>query len=159
MEKYEDTQYIDISKIECEICKENNKANIHNNILYRCNKCKINICPLCKIKHDKNHNIINYEIKDYICEEHNEGYVEYCKECKKDICLSCENNHINHETILYKNIIRDINKVRNDMNEYKEEIDKFNNNIDDIINKLNKVKENMKIYYNIYNNIINNYEI
>ena len=47
----------------------------------------MNICPLCKIKHEKNHNIINYKIKDYICKEHNEGYVEYFKECKKDILI------------------------------------------------------------------------
>ena len=31
--------------------------------------------------------------------------------------------------------------------------------MDNIINKLKKVKENMMIYYNIYNNMINNYEI
>ena len=52
-------------------------------MLYRCNICKINMCPLCKIKHDKNHNIINYELKDYICIDHNEGFIEYCIECKK----------------------------------------------------------------------------
>ena len=69
----------------------NNKSDSHKNIFFRCNKCKKNICPLCKSKHDKNHNIINYDLKDYICEEHNEAYVEYCNECKKDICLSCTN--------------------------------------------------------------------
>jgi len=70
LEEYEDTQYIDISKIKCEICKDKNKSN--SNEFYRCNQCKINICLLCKSKHDRNHNIINYELKDYICEEHNE---------------------------------------------------------------------------------------
>ena len=159
LEEYEDTQNIDISKIKCEICKGKNKGNSHDNLFYRCNKCKINICPLCKLKHDKNHNIINYELKYYLCEEHNEVFVEYWNKCKKDICLSCEINHISHETIFYKNIIRDINKIRNDINEYKKEINKFNNNIDNIIEKLKKVKENMKNYYNIYNNIINNYEV
>ena len=101
-------------------------------MFYRCNICKINICPLCKIKHDNNHKIINYELKDYICSEHNEGFIEYCIKCKKDICLSCENNHKNHKTIFYKNIIRDINNIKNDINEYKKEIDIFYNNIDEI---------------------------
>ena len=159
LEEFENTQEIDISKIKCEICKVNNKADSHKNIFYRCNKCKINICPLCKLKHDKDHNIINFELKDFLCNEHNEVFVEYCNECKKDICLSCENKHNNHETIFYKNIIRDLDEVRTDINEYKKEIDKFNNNIDEIINKLKKVKENMKIYYNIYHNMINNYEV
>jgi len=159
LEKYEDTQYIDISKIICEICKEKNKGNAHDNIFYRCTKCKINLCPLCKSKHDKSHNIINYDLKDYICEEHNELYIEYCLECKKNICLSCENNHKNHETIFYKNIMRDKNELKNDINEYKKEIDIFNYNIDYIINKLKKVKENMIIYYNIFKKMIDNYEI
>ena len=131
LEQYEYTQNIDISKIICEICKEKNKSTIHDNVFYRCNKCKINICPLCKIKHDKNHNIINYDLKDYYCEEHNELYIEYCIECKENICLSCENNHKNHKTIFYKNIMKDINDLRNDMNEYKKEIDIFNNFITD----------------------------
>ena len=43
---YEDKGYI------CEIHNEN--------YIKYCNTCKINICPLCKSKHDKNHNIINY---------------------------------------------------------------------------------------------------
>ena len=159
LEKYEDTQYIDISKIICELCKEKNKGNSHNNIFHRCIKCKINLCPLCKSKHDKSHNIINYDLKDYICEEHNELYIEYCIGCKKNICLSCENNHKNHKTIFFKNIMRDINDLKNDINEYKKEIDIFNYNIDGIINKLKKVKENIMIYYNIYNKMINNYEI
>ena len=119
LEEYEDTQYIDISKVICELCKERNKGNSYDNIFYRCNICKINICPICKLKHDKNHNIINYELKNYICEEHNDRFIEYCIECKKDICLqciSCHNN--NHKTIFYGNIIRNFIQVNNGMNEY-----------------------------------------
>jgi len=160
LEEYEDTQNIDISKIVCDICKDKNKGNSYNNIFYRCNICKKNICPICKLKHDKNHNIINYESKDYICEEHNDRFIEYCIECKKDICLSCISCHNNnHETIFYRNLIKNINQVNNDMNKYKKEINLFSYNIDDIINKLNKVKENIQIYYNLYINIINNYDI
>jgi len=127
LEEYQDTQNIDISKIICEICKEINKGNSHNNLFYRCNNCKLNLCPLCKSKHDKNHNIIDFELKNYICEEHNEAFIEYCKECKKDICLSCEKKHYHHETIFYKNMIKDIEDVKNDINEYKKEIDIFYN--------------------------------
>jgi len=159
LEEYQDTQNIDLSKIICEICKERNKGNSHDNLFYRCNKCKLNLCLLCKSKHDKNHNIIDFELKNYICDEHNEIFVEYCKECKKDICLSCEKKHYAHETIFYKNIRKDIEEIKNDINEYKKEIDIFYNNIDEIINKLNKVKRNMEVYYKIYNNIINNYEL
>ena len=56
--KYENSQKIDLSKIKCEQCNENNKSNTHNNEFYICNKCNKNICPLCKSKHDNNHIII-----------------------------------------------------------------------------------------------------
>ena len=145
-EEYEDTQFIDTSKIICEICKEKNKGNSYDNLFYRCNQCKLNICQLCKLNHNKNHNIINYELKDYICDMHNEGFVKYCAKCKKDICLFCEYAHKNHDIIFYNNIIEDIKKLKNDKNEYKKEFDIFNNNIDNIIYKLKRVKENMNIF-------------
>ena len=50
--------------IKCPKCKEEN--NSFNNEMYICNTCKINICHLCKSIHDKNHNIIHYEEKDFI---------------------------------------------------------------------------------------------
>ena len=43
---------IDISKIICDICKVKNKSQTYNNEFYRCNICKINICPLCKSNHN-----------------------------------------------------------------------------------------------------------
>ena len=33
---------------------------------FYCLKCKMNLCPLCKSVHDKNHYIINYDNKFYI---------------------------------------------------------------------------------------------
>ena len=111
IEEYENIQGIDISKIKCNKC-ENNKSNTYNNEFYRCIKCKINICPLCKSKHDKNHDIINYENKNYICENHNEVLMKYCNDCKKNICISCSNEHKYHKTIYYDNIIPDIEKKK-----------------------------------------------
>jgi len=53
--EFEQTQIIDISKIECEKCKDTNKNETYKNAFYRCNTCKINICPMCKSSHDKTH--------------------------------------------------------------------------------------------------------
>ena len=83
LNEFEKTQIIDISKIKCEECKENNKSITNNNEFYKCITCKINICPLCKSSHDKSHNIINYEQKDYICQKHNELFTKYCNKCKR----------------------------------------------------------------------------
>ena len=154
-DEFENLQMIDRSKIICNQCKINNKNDSYGNKFNYCLDCKMNICVTCKLKHDKNHKIIDYDNKNYICEIHNEGYIRYCKKCKLNMCLSCESKHNDHETI---SIMPDLDKIKNNIKEFKENIDIFNNNIDNIINKLNKVKDNIKIYYNIYNNIFKNYE-
>ena len=92
-------QKIDYSKIICKECNINNRNNTYNNEFYKCDMCKIDLCPICKSKNNKNHKIINYNDKEYICNLHNEKYNSYCKECKKNICMICENNHSEHELI------------------------------------------------------------
>jgi len=75
MESFEKTQNINISKMICGKCKantlfhekNNNKNNKYNNKIYACNKCKINLCLLYKVKLDKDYRIINYDDnKNYI---------------------------------------------------------------------------------------------
>ena len=46
-EEFEEIEKIDDMKIICDKCKEVNKGNTYENIFYRCNTCKMNICPLC----------------------------------------------------------------------------------------------------------------
>jgi len=171
LDEFENTQYIDESKIICDECKKNNKNESYNKIFYRCNNCKMNICPICKNKHNKGHNIISYNEKNYICELHNEFYTFYCNTCKKDMCIICEKEHnnqtskrifsyfIQHEIISYGKIIPEEEEIKKKIKELKEIINIFNNNIDEIINKLKNIKENMKIYYKINEDIINNYNI
>ena len=93
LDEYNNIQKLNISKIICDECKENNKGNTYNNIFFKCNSCNINLCPLCKNKHNNEHKIINYDDKDYICKEHNQKYFSYCKICQKNICIYCEKEH------------------------------------------------------------------
>ena len=151
------TQEIDNDKIICNICKKNKKSNTYNNHFYRCCICKEDICPTCKINHDKNHKIINYDERNYICSIHNEIFICYCKPCKKNICMLCENDHINHETINYGKILIKDNVLIKVMKEKTKEFDDLKDKINEKINKLNIVKENVKEYCKIINNIINNY--
>ena len=61
LKEYFDTQKIDLSKIICDECNTKNKFNTNNNEFYRCYSCKMNLCPECKIIHQKyKHNIIYY---------------------------------------------------------------------------------------------------
>ena len=50
LNEFENIQKIDISKIVCNKCYKNN--NNINEELYICKECNINLCPLCKYKHD-----------------------------------------------------------------------------------------------------------
>ena len=101
-EEFEKSQNIDESKIICDECKEKDKGNIFNNIFYKCNSCQMNLCPLCKSSHES-HYLINYDLKDYICENHNEKYISYCQKCKKNICIICMSDaHSNHELNIFK---------------------------------------------------------
>ena len=63
--------------------KKNNKNDTYKNVFYYCLNCKKNLCPLCRDRHDRNHNIIEYEQKNFICPEHEDYYSLYCKACKK----------------------------------------------------------------------------
>ena len=155
LNEYENMQKIDLSKRICNECYKYNK-NI-NEELYICNECNINLCPLCKSKHEKNHNIVNYDDKNYICKRHNDKYIKYCKECKENICFLCINEHNNHNVIDLLNIIPNKDELLKEMKYLNEIINKFKENIKEINNKLNKVLNNIEIYYKIFNNIIKNY--
>ena len=63
LHKFEETQTINLNEIICDICKNNNRGNTHENKFYICNNCNKNLCILCKQNHDKNHKILNYIIK------------------------------------------------------------------------------------------------
>ena len=152
---YENTQKRDISKIICNNCQQNNKADSYNKVFYRCQDCNKNICVICKLSHNKNHNIIDYEYKDFICDKHNESYCRYCKDCNINLCLSCEPKHENHNII---SLMMDVDKIKSDMDNMRNIINIFNNNINNIIKKLKKVSENLEIFYKIYNELIIIYE-
>ena len=139
IKEFDNTQ----SKIICDICKVNNQS-----IIYKCITCGNTICSLCKSKHDNKHIIVKYEEKNIICNKHNEKYIKYCNNCNKTLCMECIKELKNPNDINFQNTIADA-----DNNEY---IDKLIRNINEIILKLEDIKENMKIYSNKNNNIINN---
>jgi len=162
LNEYKSTQNSNLSNVKCENCKEKNRENSFNNKFFICISCHKNICPLCKSIHDKTHNIIDYELKNYICSLHNETFNSYCKKCKKNICILCEPIHNSHEMINFSKILPNKNIKMNEIKELKKNIDIFKNSIngflDNINNLLNKFIENLEILLNININILNNYD-
>ena len=159
LNNYELTQKIDLKEIICEICKNNNKGDTHNNEFYICNNCNKNICPLCKSIHDKNHNIINFNDKNYICKKHNDIFNKFCKSCNENICIFCEEEHKNHDIIDLSSIIIKKDEFSKILKELKQSIDNYKYQINAIKQIFDKMINIIDAYYKINNDIINNYNM
>ena len=121
------------SKIKCKECGQV-KSETHKNIFYKCFTCNIDLCPLCKNKHNKDHIIVNYEIKNYVCHMHGKSYNSYCEDCEKNVCSNCDINHNKeHNFIYYREIIK--NKKKDNSTELKQIIDRFRSELEGYIDK------------------------
>ena len=158
LNEFENKQKYNLSGIICKNCIKNNKGNTDNNIFFRCISCGKNLCPNCERTHNKEHKIINYDNKNYICHQHNENYIKYCKECKQNLCIKCEANHIKHDQENFGGLFLDVEKFEYQMKNLEKTIGKFKDNIQKIIQKLNNIINLMDEYYNMSNKIFNNYK-
>lgn len=160
LNEFYNTQIINLNNIICNKCNKVNKNMTYNKQFFKCLTCKENICPACKSIHDNKHKIVNYKNIKYICEEHNDSYYSYCNECKINLCILCKSKHNkNHEIINFENIYPNVEEKKEELNKFKNIIDILNKDINEIMKILNVVKENINIYYQIYYDLINNYEI
>ena len=150
--EYYDGQEINVKNIKCNYCQKN-KSEIYGKEFYFCLNCEKNICPLCKLKHDKQHVIKNYEKKNYFCNIHGEDLISYCLECKKSLCKICEVEHKKHNYKSLTQIFHDDN-----LKVLENGINKFKNEINDIKDKFNNIIKDLEIYKKItsdFNNICN----
>ena len=154
---FDNTQKINESEIICNNCKFKNKGNCPADEFYRCLNCKLNLCLLCKPNHDPRHNIIKYDHMNYICQIHNEPLIKYCIQCKKNICFACE-EHEKHEVEDFGNLTPNIEEKIIIVDKLKINIDEINKKIKVVIDKLNGFMLYMYKFYEINNNIFENYE-
>ena len=158
--EFNETQNIDEQQILCGNCNENRKSQTYDNLFYKCCKCEINLCPLCKTSHNKEHVIIDYDSKNILCNKHGERYMFYCDECNLNLCDLCELSHNEYHNYSYLNDI--IENEDENIKELRIKIDEFinevkNNNITEY--KFKKVLEFLEIYYDIVNNIFKKFNV
>jgi hypothetical protein len=156
--EFANTQKINESKIICDKCKIKNKGNCPKNEFYRCLICNQNLCLICRSSHDLSHNIISYDQKNYICKKHNEHLIKYCKQCKTNIFFSCV-EHNNHESIFLGDLMPNIDEKKKAIKEMKSIIDSVNIKIKEIIRQLNEFMNNINTFYEINNDIVNNFDL
>jgi len=160
LNEFNKTQNIDQSKIKCDKCNEL-KSKTEDNKFYICNKCKLNLCPDCKNKHDESHKdcIKDYEENQFYCKIHFTEYTHYCNDCNTDICSLCEEEHKDHELISFDDIIQDIDLIKNqDIKDTKEAIIELKSIVNGMINILNKFHKNLDTYFEIFDDIISNFD-
>ena len=158
--EFNNNQKVDLSKIICEDCKKVNKFSTYEHQFFRCLTCKKNICPLCKSKHNKNHDIIDYNQKYYICSNHNENFSSYCKKCKINLCITCESNHKDKENIiLYRDLLPKKDLIKSQLSDLRTKIDKYKEIINKFKQDLDNIIFNFEIYYSINDNLLKNYDL
>ena len=158
-----DTQRINMSNIVCNECRIKNMENSHGNQIYRCLTSSKNICILCKSRHDTNHkSFIKYEQKNYICPKHGGPFIKPCNKCKLNLCINCGQEHKDHKTIYFEELSKEKEEISNYLSYLKKVVEKFNDDINDIIEMIEKLKDLSKsidIYYQIYTDFLNNYDL
>ena len=157
MNNFNDFQKINESKIICNKCK-NNKLETTQNKFYKCCECNINLCPLCKSLHNKNHLILDYDNKDYYCNNHGERNIIYCKKCNKDLCDICfDGDHKNHDIIFLYKIAKNKDKISNELKNKIQKLKNENNICKS--EKFNIVLDNLEIYDELINKLYDNFEL
>ena len=156
---YRANQKIDESKIVCHFCQIGNKASIFENKFYICLTCKKYLCPICKSKHENNHDIIDFEEKNYKCFIHGETFCSFCRNCKINLCIECEAMHFDKENLIFfRDILPNKERYKSNLTELKIKIDTLKEKINEIKKTFDKVIINLETYYEINNNLLKNYE-
>ena len=156
--EFDTQQKIDLRTIKCDICKVKDKESSESKLFYKCFKCNINLCPLCKKGHDRSHKVIDYDDKDYECSTHIRPFKSYCKNCNENLCLSCQNEHNGHEIIDFNDMMPDESALEKNLKELRKKINLFKKDLNKLKYTLEYVMKNMEKYYKLNEQIINNFE-
>ena len=80
------------------------------------------------------------------------------KVVKRNICIKCQKNHLKYDVVQFREIFPDKDKIIKYLKGIQKKIDVFNNNIKSIIDRFNKVKDNIEMIYKIYYEMVTKYE-
>ena len=171
-DKYFQDQIYYPERIICIDCQKTGKINP---LIFQCLTCsqKSNrvksVCQECTKKNhlSLNHEVINYEDKNYYCWKHIQKMTKFCFECKKNLCEKCAKDHSNvkenekHHIKNFDSLIpeeNEINDLKNSLDKIKIYMADLKIVVDNIIYSLKGAMRIYENYYKIANHIINKYE-
>ena len=158
-----------LNEIICKKCKSDNSLDLNN--MERCNNCFLVFCKKCISEHKEKEghtNSIELNKIDTFCYRHNMINKYYNNDSKYHICKECYNEQTNNiflinneDYIRTEELFPPINKINNEYEEIKEELEKCKNLInwinewkDNLLNKINKLNDFLINYYNLKKAII-----
>ena len=152
-----------LDKVKCAKCKTEHKPKT---VFKYCENCNLIFCENCLKKHKTSHNIISVRKMDNNCCIHKLKFSYHCQDCDKNICNKCVKNHSHHNLINFDKISLDENQINNfknfvdKENEFLDEIaENFNKNIIKLQNKFNLLIKEQKDILKFKNNIIETYSL
>ena len=145
LNNYSNSQYIDESKIKCELCK--NSKYLYEEEFYKCS-CGLYICGLCFCHHNlSNHALVKLKYFFYNCLNDNQEVTYYCHNCHINLCDECNTKHRK-----LKHKLSEIKKLKPKDNK-KEEIGKY---LKENLKNLIKYKEEINVLNKFFNSYIEN---
>ena len=179
-EKYYNDQEYDPGKILCsgsgDKCEKNGLTSPNFCLCLTCSKLikrTRSICNECVGKHnkeykgEKKHKIINYEDKNYYCQNHISRMIKYCFDCKSNLCEGCVTEHNNNKENKNHRIKRieslipeeeQIIKLKKSLDQIQEYMGQLKLIIDDLIYTLRRSLDIYRDYYTNASHIIKKYE-
>ena len=144
-------------------CKRCNSF-LENTIKYKCKSCENYYCSSCFIfhKHIKQ-NINNIKIISTKCNNHNANIMHYCIKCKKYLCNYCLKNKNTHQEHITKNLYnlmpskQTINKIKNRIKEYDEIMNDIDIWLKEFEQKIKRLKQNLKDEKELFQKLILNF--
>ena len=102
---------------------------------------------------------------NYLCETHQKKYVGYCETCNLNICLLCTSKHEKHELLQYNEIQpsdKKVEEIKKNLIKYKKDNKILKEKIDLWLEKINyytnRIKEILEKNEKVYEEVISNYD-
>ena len=138
-----DSDIID-NGIKCSKCSKVS-SNIYQGKFYFCSQCDKIFCTKCQSLHKGHKNIVDYKEKYYNSPQYqNENIITYCSNCKKNFCIIYKSEYKINKLAYIEDFKQAITNGDN------KSIEKIRESVDDMIDSLQKFKESLDIYKQIY---------